>query len=66
MTESDTLHSNNSGKAEELDDRPLYRTRPLSQSPLQGRFLLPESMVSKTRQALVDTALSGIDRKSVV
>lgn len=60
MTKADTSRTNDSEKAEGLDDRPVYRTRPLPQGPLQGRFLLPEPMVSETRRALVDTALNGI------
>lgn len=39
---------------------PVYRTRPLPQCDLQGRFLLPDAVVDQTREALVSFALAGI------
>lgn len=39
---------------------PVYRTRPLPQRDLEGRFLLPEAVLDHTRDALVSFALAGI------
>lgn len=41
-------------------DMPVYRTRPLPQGDLEGRFLLPAAVVNQTREALVSFALAGL------
>lgn len=41
-------------------DMPVYRTRPLPQCDLEGRFLLSDAVVDRTREALVSFALAGI------
>ncbi|MEX2374808.1 MAG: Mov34/MPN/PAD-1 family protein [Dehalococcoidia bacterium] len=43
-----------------MEDRPVYRTRPLPQEDLRGRFLLPEAMIEQTRDALIGFALAGL------
>lgn len=40
--------------------RPVYRTRPLPTGELRGRFLVAESVIGETRDALVSFALAGI------
>lgn len=41
-------------------DMSVYRTRPLPQCDLEGRFLLPDALVDQTRAALISFALAGI------
>lgn len=41
-------------------DLPVYRTKPLPVAPIRGQFFVTEFVLQATRQALVDTALSGI------
>jgi proteasome lid subunit RPN8/RPN11 len=40
-------------------DQPVYRTRPLPVGPLRGRFLIPEALVTATRESLTRAATSG-------
>jgi hypothetical protein len=41
-------------------ERPVYRLKSLPTGPLFGRYILPEPMISATREALVSFALLGI------
>jgi proteasome lid subunit RPN8/RPN11 len=44
----------------EWSDPPVYRTRPLPVGELRGSFLLAQSAIAATREALTSFALSGI------
>jgi proteasome lid subunit RPN8/RPN11 len=44
----------------EWSDPPVYRTRPLPVGELRGSFLLAQSVITATREALTSFALSGI------
>ena len=41
-------------------DLPVYRTRPLPQGELRGSFLIAQSIIGATREALTSFALAGI------
>lgn len=41
-------------------DPPVYRTRPLPVGELQGSFLVAQSTIAATREALISFALAGI------
>jgi hypothetical protein len=44
----------------EFAEMPVYRTRPLPEGALRGRFLVAESVMMQTRDALLAFALAGI------
>lgn len=44
----------------DLKNIPVYRTRPLPEGDLRGRYLVTEAVIERTREALITVALAGL------